>query len=72
MLIGDSGERDPEVFEAIRQMHPAQVDRIFIRDIVNDEVNNPDRLADITAIPAKFDSAEACHRWVDDATAAYR
>ncbi|MBA3938288.1 MAG: App1 family protein [Planctomycetes bacterium] len=33
VLIGDSGQSDPECFGALARKHPAQIVRIFIRDI---------------------------------------
>jgi len=51
VLIGDSGEQDPEVFAAIRTRFPDQVAEIRIRDVVNHSVSRPDRLQDMTIIP---------------------
>jgi hypothetical protein len=33
ILVGDSGERDPEVYAAILGKHPDQIDKIFIRNL---------------------------------------
>jgi phosphatidate phosphatase APP1 len=33
ILVGDSGERDPEVYGTIADKHPDQVLRIYIRDV---------------------------------------
>ncbi len=52
ILVGDSGEKDPEVYRAILAMFPEQVQEIWIRDIVNDRELNADRLAGIHIIPA--------------------
>lgn len=52
ILIGDSGERDPEVYAHIRNRFPGQVQEIRIRDVVNDRENQPQRLAGLTIIPA--------------------
>lgn len=52
ILSGDSGERDPEVFNRIREMYPDQVEEIFIRDVVNDRELRPERLEGMTVIPA--------------------
>lgn len=52
ILVGDSGEKDPEVYRAIRARFPQQVQEIWIRDIVNDRERNPDRLAKMNVIPA--------------------
>ncbi len=34
ILVGDSGEKDPEVYRAIRELFPAQVQKVFIRDVL--------------------------------------
>jgi hypothetical protein len=52
IMVGDSGERDPEVYNAIREHFPDQVHEIYIRDVVNDREINPERLAGMTIIPA--------------------
>lgn len=52
VLVGDSGEKDPEVYRAIREKFPAQVQEIRIRDVVNDRKKNPSRLAGMTIIEA--------------------
>jgi hypothetical protein len=52
ILIGDSGERDPEVYAHIRNHFPGQVQEIRIRDVVNDRENQPQRLQGMTIIPA--------------------
>ncbi len=52
ILVGDSGEKDPEVYQVIRMKFSAQVREIWIRDIVNDRENNPDRLSGMRIIPA--------------------
>jgi hypothetical protein len=51
ILVGDSGEIDPEVYSEIRKKRPAQVQEIRIRDLINDNVVNPFRLAGMTVIP---------------------
>ncbi len=52
ILVGDSGEKDPEVYRAIRARFPQQVQEIWIRDIVDDRKRNPERLAKMNVIPA--------------------
>ena len=59
ILIGDTGERDPEVFRTIKEHFGEQVREIRIRDVVNDREHNPGRLRDMTIIPAGADPA-AC------------
>ena len=34
ILIGDSGEKDPEVYRAIRKLFPNQVLKVYIRDVL--------------------------------------
>ena len=36
ILVGDSGERDPEIYGAIARKHPKQIQRIFIRSVTDD------------------------------------
>ncbi len=40
LLIGDSGEKDPEIYSAIAQLHPEQVVGIFIRNVTNDRLSD--------------------------------
>jgi phosphatidate phosphatase APP1 len=51
ILVGDSGEIDPEVYNEIRKQRPAQVQEIRIRDLINDNVVNNFRLTGMTVIP---------------------
>ena len=53
ILIGDSGEIDPEVYRAIRDKYPGQVQEIWIRDVVNDDAVNHDRLEGMKIIKAE-------------------
>lgn len=32
-LIGDDGERDPEIFEALRALHPGRIESVWIRHV---------------------------------------
>jgi hypothetical protein len=52
VLIGDSGEHDPEVYAHVRKEFGAQVQEIRIRDVIDDRTNNPSRLEGMTIIPA--------------------
>lgn len=52
ILVGDSGQHDPEIFRDIRNAFPGQVREIIIRDITNDRELNPQRLVEMTVIPA--------------------
>ena len=57
ILIGDSGEKDPEVYREIQRRFPAQVQEIMIRDCIDALARAPARLEGMTVIPAS--SAEA-------------
>ena len=45
ILVGDSGEKDPEVYRAIRELFPAQVRKVFIRDVLADRLAGVERIA---------------------------
>ncbi len=51
ILVGDSGEVDPEVYNEIRKGRPKQIKEIIIRDVINDNLVNPFRLEGMTVIP---------------------
>ena len=36
ILVGDSGERDPEIYGALARKFPAQIHRILVRDVSNE------------------------------------
>jgi phosphatidate phosphatase APP1 len=36
VLVGDDGERDPEVYDAVRARHPARVEAVYIRRVAGD------------------------------------
>lgn len=50
ILVGDSGEVDPEVYTTIRDEHPQQVQEIWVRDVVDDSHDNPYRLTGMNII----------------------
>ncbi len=50
ILIGDSGEHDPEIFNQIRQLYPSQVQEIMIRDVAGDI--HTGRLENMTVLEA--------------------
>jgi len=52
ILVGDSGEKDPEVYRKVKTVFPNHVQEIRIRDVVNDREKNPARLQGMTVIPA--------------------
>jgi hypothetical protein len=58
ILVGDSGERDPEVYRHIKENFPDQVEEIIIRDVVNHRNEKPERLEGMTILPAPTISRE--------------
>ena len=36
VLVGDSGERDPEIYAALARKHPQQIIRVWIRDVTGE------------------------------------
>lgn len=53
ILIGDSGEMDPEVYTTIRNRYPDQVREVIIRDVINARELNPDRMEEMRIIAAR-------------------
>lgn len=51
ILIGDSGERDPEVYGALARKFPAQVIRIYIRDVTNEAAESERYQKAFRAVP---------------------
>lgn len=41
VLVGDSGEKDPEVYGELARRHPRQVLRVYIRDVTGDASDGP-------------------------------
>ena len=39
ILIGDSGERDPEIYAALARKYPRQIARIYIRDVTGESAD---------------------------------
>jgi len=40
ILIGDSGERDPEIYGELARKFPAQVSHIYIRDVTGESADS--------------------------------
>lgn len=53
LLLGDSGEFDPEVYCRIQEKFPEQIQEIIIRDVVNAKELHPNRLNGMTIVPAR-------------------
>jgi len=52
ILVGDSGEHDPEVYRQLRNTFPKQVGDIWIRDVVKAQDFAPERLTGMNIIAA--------------------
>jgi phosphatidate phosphatase APP1 len=52
ILVGDSGEHDPEVYRQLRSSFPKQVRDIWIRDVVKAQDFAPERLTGMNIIAA--------------------
>lgn len=50
VLVGDSGEVDPEVYRHITEKFPGRVEAVWIRDVLNDREVNPYRLEGMNVI----------------------
>jgi hypothetical protein len=44
ILVGDSGEKDPEVYRAIQKLFPQQVLEIYIRDVLGERLTGMERI----------------------------
>jgi hypothetical protein len=53
ILVGDSGEHDPEVYREIRSCFPRQIEAVWIRDVVDDRHRNPERLKGMQIIDVR-------------------
>ncbi len=53
ILVGDSGDRDPEIYREMMRRFPDQIEQVYIRDVVNDRQLNPGRLEGMEIIPAR-------------------
>lgn len=52
VLVGDSGERDPEIYAALARKYPAQIARILIRDVTGEAGDSPRYQRVFAVLPA--------------------
>ena len=52
VLVGDTGERDPEAYAALARRYPRQVAHIFIRNITSEGPDAPRFQKDFASLPA--------------------
>jgi hypothetical protein len=57
LLVGDSGERDPEVYRAVRELFPEQVAGVFIRDVLAERLTGMERITGAD-VPVSLDTSE--------------
>lgn len=51
ILIGDSGERDPEIYGALARKFPEQITQIYIRDVTDEAAESERYQKAFQAIP---------------------
>lgn len=51
VLVGDSGEKDPEIYGAVARRHPEQVVRILIRDVTMEKAESERYLKAFQGLP---------------------
>lgn len=54
ILVGDSGERDPEIYRTIRTRHPERVHAVVIRKVPGSKHLEPERFAGFTVVDDVF------------------
>ena len=68
ILIGDSGQQDPEIYKAIVEEFPDRILAVYIRNILRD----PGRIAAVNALAEEVRSARSTLILADDTLAAAR
>lgn len=68
LLIGDSGQRDPEIYRELAERHPGRVMAIYIRDVSA----NPIRSAEVEKLAAEVGELGSVMVLVEDTVAAAR
>ena len=62
ILVGDTGEQDPEIYATLAREHPARIARILLRNVSRETRGNPRMIAACKGVPAQkwllFDKAE--------------
>jgi phosphatidate phosphatase APP1 len=57
ILVGDSGEKDPEVFRAMKTLFPDRVQKIYIRDVLGERLEGMERITG-PDVPVALDTSE--------------
>lgn len=62
ILVGDTGEQDPEIYATLAREHPARIARILLRNVSSETRDNPRMTAACKGVPAEkwllFDKPE--------------
>lgn len=53
ILVGDSGQDDPEAYRAVQERYPERIRKIVIRDVVDARTRNPERLEGMEVVAAE-------------------
>ena len=54
VLVGDSGEKDPEIYGELARNHPGQIVRIFIHNVTKEGQEAPRYKAAFRELPASL------------------
>jgi len=54
VLVGDSGQHDPEVYSETARRFPGQIRRIFIRDVTGEGPESPRYQKDFQGLPREL------------------
>ena len=68
ILIGDSGQQDPEIYQSIVEEFPDRILAVYIRNVLRD----PGRIAAVNALAAEVRAARSTLVLADDTLAAAR
>jgi phosphatidate phosphatase APP1 len=70
LLVGDSGERDPEIYRAFQKKHPDRVVAVVIRKVPGSRHLEPARFAGFVVVDDVYPSSQILSGVVPPASAA--
>ena len=53
ILVGDSGEQDPEVYAQMMQQYPDRIMSVFIRNVTGESIDNERFAALLASVPSE-------------------
>ena len=65
ILVGDSGEMDPEVFLAMNELFGEQVERIIIRDVLGERLKH-DKIEVLPATTVRYDTTKLLEHVIEE------